>query len=255
ALSTAQESAEGLVEDLLIRSLWGNQADLSLSFDGSHAGHSKDDRLIVDDTALVLPRLVKCKRVTLVLDNAGLELYSDLCLAYALSHHFGITVVLECKSYPWFVSDATPADFAILFSEMARHSKELGDQAALWKQCIEGGDWVIRHHAFFTTPHPYWRLPLEQSLFDELCASDFVVFKGDLNYRKMVHDAKWPTTTPFKEAIGPLSHSPMPPFVMLRTCKADTCVGLKEGQEQHLASMDPNWMTNGKFGMIQAHLP
>jgi hypothetical protein len=70
----------------------------------------------------------------------------------------------------------------------------------------------------------------------------------------MVHDAKWPTDTAFKDAIGPLNNSKIPPFVMLRTCKADTCVGLYPGQEQKLNIMDKNWMTNGKFGMIQIYI-
>lgn len=41
---------------------------------------------------------------------------------------------------------------------------------------------------------------------------------------------------------------------MLRTCKADTCVGLKPGQGESLNSTDPHWMVNGKFGMIQSYL-
>ena len=69
----------------------------------------------------------------------------------------------------------------------------------------------------------------------------------------MVHDAKWPTTISFKEAIGPIAESNIPPFAMLRTNKSDVCVGLKEGQEDVLSKLDPAWMTNGKFAVIQSY--
>ncbi len=67
----------------------------------------------------------------------------------------------------------------------------------------------------------------------------------------MIFDAQWPKTTPFHKAIGPLFHSEIPPFVMLRTSKSDTIVGLKPGQEENLNARDPQWLVNGRWGMIQ----
>jgi hypothetical protein len=69
----------------------------------------------------------------------------------------------------------------------------------------------------------------------------------------MVHDAKWPVETSFRDAIGPLAGSDIASFVMLRTCKADTVAGLRFGQESSLDALDPAWQTNGKWGMIQAY--
>jgi hypothetical protein len=42
---------------------------------------------------------------------------------------------------------------------------------------------------------------------------------------------------------------------MLRTNKADVCVGLMEGQEEELNKKDRDWMVNGKYAVIQAYLP
>ena len=70
---------------------------------------------------------------------------------------------------------------------------------------------------------------------------------------QMVHDASWPTTTTLEEAIGPLAKTQIAPFVLLRTCKSDTIVGLVEGQAEKLTEIDANWMVNGKFGVIQYH--
>lgn len=49
--------------------------------------------------------------IDLVLDNAGLELFGDLCLAdLLLECGFANTVNLHVKAMPWFVSDTTPSD-------------------------------------------------------------------------------------------------------------------------------------------------
>jgi len=82
-----------------------------------------------------------------------------------------------------------------------------------------------------------------------LLDSGLVIFKGDLNYRKLTGDAKWPTTTPFSEAIGPL-HGKCA-LLSLRTCKADVVVGLEEGVAERLdGSADDKWRINGKYALI-----
>jgi hypothetical protein len=37
----------------------------------------------------------------------------------------------------------------------------------------------------------------------------------------------------------------------LRVCKAELAVGLEPGQAEEMARRDPDWLFNGRWGMIQ----
>jgi hypothetical protein len=219
-------------------------------------------------------------RVDIVLDNAGFELYVDLILAgYLLSTGLAKNVVLHPKSFPWFVSDVLPKDLTDLIlalsepesfftgddrngyssSKFSLPRKEKGDLLFLseqWKGFIRSGQLSMREDQLWTTAGSYWRLPqIAPDLFEELRESDLVLFKGDLNYRKLTgdvcsnfpklkfsklqwlivpHQVKWEPTTPFWEAIGPMGKGSGMRTLALRTCKADVVVGLAEGEDERL---------------------
>lgn len=173
------------LEKLILISLWGNQSDLSLNFD-SLRDQRHEKPVIVDDTSLIIPKLLLCKtQITLVLDNAGFELYSDLCLAEYLIENNGCRVVFEVKSKPWFVSDTTRNDFDILFEVLSAETGPLKDQIDKWKSFLNDSRWIIRANPFWTTCKTFWELPGEKQLLAELGESEFIIFKGDLNYRKV----------------------------------------------------------------------
>ena len=96
-------------------------------------------------------------------------------------------------------------------------------------------------------------------LFHDLQESELVIFKGDLNYRKLTGDVMWPPTTSFREAVGPLGGSPGIRTLALRTCKADVVVGLEEGLDERLRAMEGGggtggqrkWAWSGKWAVVQ----
>ncbi|KAG0050394.1 hypothetical protein BGZ83_004818 [Gryganskiella cystojenkinii] len=215
---------------------------------------------------------VRNGRVDIILDNAGFELYVDLMFAdYLVRAGFASKVVFHAKTIPWFVSDVMPVDFQWTLDQLRHASssasstaffdpadpveqKALKDLGEKWQSYVDQGIWKVTSDDFWTSCFAFYHLtslPSAHSLFAEMKKSDLWIFKGDLNYRKLVYDCQWPTTTPFTEAIGPLgSQEDVPSLVTFRTCKADVVVGLAEGIEEKMDKKADDWMVSGEYAVI-----
>ena len=97
-----------------------------------------------------------------------------------------------------------------------------------------------------------WDLKNEApDLFLHLSESDLVVFKGDLNHRKLTYDCHAPPATPFQVAIGPLaSEAGAPPVASLRTIKSDVVVGISDEDATRLDKDEPGWKISGKYAVV-----
>ncbi len=217
--------------------LWGNATDLSLltnlsyvdfqKLQGSEARKQSEKNILVNELGAAFAVLRKLqkeqkqdRRVDIVLDNAGFELFVDLVLAgYLLTSGLATTVVLHPKVIPWFVSDVVPADFSTLLNALAdpqpfytslsdddkqagRTHEPLSDIEAdniqflfdEWSNFHAGGKLVLRPNTFWTEGGSYWRLPgTSPDLFEDLKESELAIFKGDLNYRKLTSDVSFLT--------------------------------------------------------------
>lgn len=227
------ESAERLLfMEMCEICLWGNATDLSLltsltyediqKLQGSEARKKSEKNILVNDLGKAYDVLKKAKqegkkerRVDIVLDNAGFELYVDLILAgYLIAADLATHVVLHPKSIPWYVSDVLPSDFAALLSALVNSKsfyetpsedeisagktpaplseKEEGELQFLfqeWSQLHAEGQLAIRPNDFWTEGGSFWRLPKTAAeLCEDLKESEVVIFKGDLNYRKLTGD-------------------------------------------------------------------
>ncbi|KAJ3519929.1 hypothetical protein NMY22_g12977 [Coprinellus aureogranulatus] len=114
---------------------------------------------------------------------------------------------------------------------------------------LGGGGRKGRKAEFWTTPYPYWEMEkLDGELVADLKGSGLVIFKGDLNYRKLTGDIKWPSWTPFQEALGPLAGAF--PLLSLRTNKADVAVGVPRDVVERLDASEEKWRVDGRYALI-----
>ena len=208
--------------------LWGNATDLSLltsltyediqELQGAEARKKAEMNILVNDLPAayrVLKEAQKSgkmnRKVDIVLDNAGFELFVDLILAgYLLESGLATQIILHSKTMPWFVSDVIAADFQTLLYLLAcpndifsSGDNDTAPQLPLsaedleslmfvfnhWSDIHSEGQLILRPHAFWTTRFSYWELPMQESrLLHDLRESELIVFKGDLNYRKLTAD-------------------------------------------------------------------
>jgi hypothetical protein len=193
---------------------------------GSEARKASEKNIIVNDLQAAYDVLKKAKKegkkyrqVDIVLDNAGFELYVDLILAgFLLSAGLATNVILHPKSIPWFVSDVIPADFGALLNALAnpqefystpsddeknsgknpvplteQEIKELSFLFSEWSTFHAEGQLMLRSNRFWTEGGSFWRLPTsDPRLHEDLKESELVIFKGDLNYRKLTADVGCP---------------------------------------------------------------
>lgn len=239
---------------LLHADLWGNQADLSLwpaeTDEQPDSAYAHDEFLLVDDTTAVIPHLRSLPQpacIDLIADNAGFELAADLCLVdYLLRSETAVTVRLHLKAHPTFVSDAlikdAEATIAFLAGDDHAETRIVGESL---KEMMGNGRLQLYTHFFWTSPLPMWDMPAD--LQSQLAESALIISKGDANYRRLLGDRHWPFTTPFADIVA---YSPAP-LLALRTLKSEIVVNLAEGQAIALNAQDPDWLTNGKWGVIQ----
>ncbi|KAJ8705896.1 hypothetical protein PYW07_010673 [Mythimna separata] len=207
----------------------------------------------------------------IVCDNAGYELFADMCLAHFLIQQKIVERVrFHVKNMPWFVSDVTKKDFRYLIdaccnAEFSQPSatgsvdeegnpkvitsanlKALGQQ---WRKYVEDG-------AFMAMDEEYWTYPLcfkdmkktDIDLYRKLQLAVAIMFKGDLNYRKLVGDVNCNPYT----ALQASTQGFLPaPIIAVRTVKAETVCGLPKGKYDVLNQLDPKWMQSGDYGVIQ----
>lgn len=268
-------------------SLWGNATDLSIlqhmsldeikTLQGAEVRKKNEENILANDLDKVWKTLSAEVadpdfevRVDFVLDNAGFELYADIMFVlFLLDSNVAKTVILHPKNHPWFVSDVLPVDVLDMFNQLGdssffntkEHRAELDYVVEKLITFHSEGRLIVRTSPFWTTFHSYNQITetgAGRKVWEDLKDSSLVIFKGDLNHRKLIQDLEWPRTTPFPTAICELATSGVR-VLTLRTCKADVVVGLPEGAEEQLekgwvARGNANklgWAYSGKWAVVQ----
>lgn len=215
-----------------------------------------DISILYDDTDVLFAYLSEkkpLKRIDIICDNAGKELFSDLYLAcYFLSNNIVENVVFHLKPYPFFVSDATKEDFGFMMNAIMKYG---GNKCAA--QCdnyIHEGKIEIKDDMFWTAPLCFKEMT-ESKLREHLYNSDLIIVKGDLNYRRLVEDRDWRHTDSFLERTKGVFRDV--PIFAPRVLKSDVLVGVSEAayhtaksSDKLGAPADQRFKGNGKWAVV-----
>ena len=84
------------------------------------------------------------------------------------------------------------------------HIAELGRR---WKGYLSAGKWSVSADPFWTFPHVFCRMAeVQPQLYNLMAEAKLCIFKGDLNYRKLVGDLNWEPSVNFKTALQVAIH-------------------------------------------------
>lgn len=237
-------------DQLILRTLWANSADLSqLEINNQTTNSASIKNLVIDDR-LKFMKFMACHNVLqtidYVADNAGIELLTDLLLIdYLLSTGKVDQVILHLKQHPTFVSDATVTDvhhhLYLLSPFKNTHLQEFLKRI---ENLITNSKLVLQDDAFWNSPYHFTELPA--NAIKSISQHTLIIFKGDANYRRLFEDRQWPQTTLIKDV---LNYIPIP-ALSIRTLKSEIILGISDDQATALTNADPDWLTNGLFGLV-----
>ncbi|KAJ1028946.1 hypothetical protein NDA18_002965 [Ustilago nuda] len=266
------KARELLFHELTQVCLWGNATDLSLlinmteediknlqSTGGEHLAATEKNILGNHlDRLWKLVSNMKGGRIDFILDNAGFELYCDCVYAdWLIQSGIANEIRFHGKRFAWFVSDVTRKDWDWLLNSMLYGSlfpKPPMPKSNRSNRWVSAGKSTSVKDSGSTnnTPSgaqvtPSGPSPKKLLIFLHLADSNLVMFKGDLNHRKLTYDCQAPSDTPFDMALGPLaSEDGAPPVASLRTIKSDVVVGVPGDVSSKLDNEEPGWRISGK---------
>ncbi|XP_075987701.1 damage-control phosphatase ARMT1-like isoform X2 [Anticarsia gemmatalis] len=209
----------------------------------------------------------------IVCDNAGYELFADLCFgAFLIEQQIVQKVRFHVKKMPWFVSDVTPRDFKFVINACmnANYSKDFpqepkeGDEGPPEVKTItsenlrqlgnkfntmyENDQFIVLAEDFWTYPHVYRDMKkYDYNMYRTLQYAVAIMFKGDLNYRKLLGDRNVNPYTGFEPCLQGFIPAPI---IAVRTVKAELICAMPKGKYEQLCKLDEQWMQKGEYGVI-----
>ncbi|GJQ11586.1 hypothetical protein GpartN1_g3377.t1 [Galdieria partita] len=258
----------------LFLSLWGNRLDLSLWPSVSETEEAdtqrklyqfveqtttESNKLLANDSDKVFQYLYSSlmrktgstrRRVDIVVDNAGLELFCDMCFAhYLIQSGVADEILFHLKAHPLFVSDAMEKDFLYTIrylEEMTMDKPEWLSILKQWREYLQTGQWRTLEDYFWCQPCAFWEMPnsIRQDWRDNCL---LVIVKGDANYRRLLGDLNWDKNTPFEDIVNYFPTA----ICALRTLKSEILCGVSTENQEYAKSEDPRWMVSGEWAVVQ----
>ena len=157
--------------------------------------------------------------LTIVLDNVGFEFFSDLVLLGVLLSSASVeSVTMHVKPMPWMISDVTRDDVRWTLKQLLASENPLIQLIGRTLQTFMNLDQLrIRTHDFWSLPYNYNIMKkLAPDLYEELSMADLIIFKGQVNFIKLIGGYKWNITTPFHQALEGFNPAPLCALVVMK---------------------------------------
>lgn len=174
--------------------MWGNRNDLSLSAGDSNIKLSNfmediehlNSHILVNHTNEIWLHIENIqnsegrRELSIIMDNAGLEVVTDLCLAvYCISQKLFDQINFHVKKIPWFVSDTTFHDLHWILLQMRNGSADLQRLAESCLGYLNSKQFQIVEEGYWTLPLPFHVMPVQDpKLYERLTESKLIIFKG-----------------------------------------------------------------------------
>ncbi|MBN2657271.1 MAG: protein-glutamate O-methyltransferase family protein [Spirochaetales bacterium] len=227
--------------EICLLNLMGNKADLSQS--DSYYSAQATSQLLIDHRDNASEKIAACKQVDIVLDNAGEELFFDLLLVQWLFKKGGVQQIrLHFKSMPYFVSDALISDYRLLLNLLSERDDTLWFVTEM-NNYEKKGKLILESDPFWSSGQLY--SSLSGNLYSHLIHSDLIIFKGDLNYRRLVGDHYWP----YEKETASLINYFKTDVLISRILKCEVMAGVAPEMIPHRETTD--WMYSGNYGQIE----
>ncbi|MCV9385545.1 damage-control phosphatase ARMT1 family protein [Reichenbachiella ulvae] len=222
-------------KDFILNNLHGNKSDLSQLVHGDEVAIE----VILDDSQTLIGQLPRYTSTEIILDNTGMELFSDLLLVDHLIDKYDHQITLHIKAAPLFVSDVIDEDITKLLDFLSHHQEEFVQRI---KTYIKQGKITIVAHNFWNSPGHFDTIPK-----DLISKESLLLSKGDANYRRFFGDRILDSATNAFELTSYLKNEAF----AIRTLKSDIQTSLSTELVQSLNSRNKEWRNIGKFAVIQ----
>ncbi len=227
--------------EICLLNLMGNKSDLSQS--SSYYSSGSAFELLIDHREKADVKVRNCSRIDFILDNSGEELFFDLMMAHWLLKNTGVQKIkLHFKQMPYFVSDALIMDYRFLLGSLSQN-RELQWFTDDMNNFEFEGRLELCAEPFFSSGKLFSQMP--EDLKDKLASSDLLIFKGDLNYRRLIDDYYRPYETETSSLLKYFSTD----VLISRILKSEIIAGLTA--EIIPSRVRTDWMFSGEYGQIE----
>ncbi len=232
--------------------LYGNTGDFA-HITGDMGDHWHADNIVInhsDEIALLLLQNPDAD-ISIIADNAPIELYTNLCLIKTLLETGGSDrkVTFNVKGMPLLVSDTTADDVNIFINKL--HAKAFESKQNELAELFFFLEENIRNHQIIIRSDNYWNSgnrsdQISSNIKEQLSAADFVFFMGDMNSRWMTEANGEQALAEIKKYLGFIKN-----LVRIATFKSQNAnFGVPEEISQQLEEEIPSFARKGKHGAI-----